>query len=65
MLIGNNPYCIIEMNNCQRQATPVICDTLNLQWNVSFRFLIGDIKNDIIKCFIYNRSKYTIDRKIN
>ncbi|CAF0851377.1 unnamed protein product [Rotaria sordida] len=59
---GHNPYCIIEMNKCQRQTTPVLCDTSNLQWNVSFRFFICDIHNDIIKCSIYNRSKYTIDR---
>jgi hypothetical protein len=60
---GNNSYCIIEMNHCQRQTTPVLCDTSNLQWNVSFRFFITDIKQDIIKCFVYNRSKYTTDRK--
>jgi hypothetical protein len=62
--LGNNCYCIIEMNHCQRQTTPVLCDTSNFQWNVSFRFFIGDIKQDIIKCFVYNRSKYTTDRKI-
>lgn len=62
--LGNNPYCIIEMDNYQRQTTPVLCDTSKLQWNVSFRFLICDINNDMIKCSIYNRSKYTTDRKI-
>jgi len=62
---GNNPYCIIEMNNYQRQTTPVLCDTSNLQWNVSFRFFICDIKQDFIKFSIYNRSKYTTDRMIN
>ncbi|CAF3303538.1 unnamed protein product, partial [Rotaria sp. Silwood2] len=50
------------MNKCQRQTTPVLCDTSNLQWNVSFRFFICDINNDIIKYSIYNRSKYTKDR---
>ncbi|CAF4860899.1 unnamed protein product, partial [Rotaria sp. Silwood1] len=59
---GHNPYCIIEMNEYQRQTTPVLCDTLNLQWNVLFRFFICDINNDIIKCSIYNRSKFTKDR---
>ncbi|UJR27307.1 hypothetical protein I4U23_008601 [Adineta vaga] len=59
---GSNPYCIIEMNNYQRQTTPVLCDTSNIQWHVSFRFFICDIHNDIIKCSIYNRSKYTTDR---
>jgi hypothetical protein len=63
IFLDNNPYCIIEMNDCQRQTTPVLCDTSNLQWNASFRFLIGDMHNDIIKCFIYNRSKYTTDRE--
>jgi hypothetical protein len=62
--LGNNPYCIMEMNNCQRQTTPILCETSNLQWNVSFRFLISDLQHDSIKCFIYNRSKYTTDRKI-
>jgi hypothetical protein len=52
------------MNNCQRQTTPVLCDTSNLQWNVSFQFFICDINNDIIKYSIYNRSKYTNDRKM-
>jgi len=65
MILGNNPYCVIEMNNYQRQTTPVLCDTLNLQWNVSFRFFIGDIKQDFIKFSIYNRSKYTTDRMIS
>lgn len=60
----NNPYCIMEMNDSQRQTTPVLCDTLNIQWNVLFRFFICDIKQDFIKCLIYNRSKYTTDRKI-
>ncbi|CAF2140955.1 unnamed protein product [Rotaria magnacalcarata] len=59
---GHNPYCIIEMNNHQRQTTPVLCDTAKLQWNVLFRFLICNINNDVIKCSIYNRSKYTKDR---
>ncbi|CAF1424178.1 unnamed protein product [Adineta steineri] len=59
---GNNPYCIIEMNNSQRQTTPVHCDTSSLQWNISFQFFVCDINKDIIKCFIYNRSKYTTDR---
>ncbi|CAF4569669.1 unnamed protein product [Rotaria sp. Silwood1] len=59
---GHNPYCIIEMNEYQRQTTPVLCDALNLQWNVLFRFFICDINNDIIKCSIYNRSKFTKDR---
>lgn len=53
------------MNNSQRQTTPVLCDTIKLQWNVLFRFLICDINNDVIKCSIYNRSKYTKDRKMN
>jgi hypothetical protein len=52
------------MNNCQRQTTPVLCDTSNIQWNVLFQFFISNIKNDFIKCSIYNRSKYTTDRKI-
>ncbi|CAF3419460.1 unnamed protein product [Rotaria socialis] len=59
---GHNPYCIIEMNNHQRQTTPVLCDTAKLQWNILFRFLICNINNDVIKCSIYNRSKYTNDR---
>jgi hypothetical protein len=65
IFLGNNPYCIIEMNNCQRQTTPVLCDTSNLQWNILFQFFICNIQHDIIKCFIYNRSKYTTDRKIS
>ncbi|CAF4684840.1 unnamed protein product [Rotaria socialis] len=50
------------MNNHQRQTTPVLCDTAKLQWNILFRFLICNINNDVIKCSIYNRSKYTNDR---
>ena len=61
--LGYNPYCIIEMNNSQRRTTPVLCDALNLTWNVSFQFHIYDINHDIIKFCIYNRSKYTTDRK--
>ncbi|CAF3015321.1 unnamed protein product [Rotaria sp. Silwood2] len=59
--LNHNPYCIIEMNQYQRQTTHVLCDTLDLQWNVSFRFFIFDINKDIIICSIYNRSKYTKD----
>ncbi|CAF0871262.1 unnamed protein product [Adineta ricciae] len=59
---GNNPYCIIEMNNNQRQTTPVLCDTSNVQWQVAFRFFVCDIHKEKIKFSIYNRSKYTTDR---
>ena len=62
---GNNPYCIIEMNHFQRQTTPVLCEMINYQWNILFRFNIYNIQNDLIKCLIYNRSKYTTDRKEN
>lgn len=60
----NNSYCIIEINNTQRQTTPILYDTFNLQWNILFEYFITNIQYDLIKCFIYNRSQYTTDRKI-
>ena len=63
VFLGNNPYCIIEMNNNQRQTTPVLCDTSKIQWQVAFRFFVCDIHKEKIKFSIYNRSKYTTDRK--
>lgn len=63
-LAGCTPYCIIEMNDGQRQTTPVLCDTLNLQWNILFRFSIADLDRDTLTCSIYDRSKYTTDRRL-
>lgn len=53
------------MNNGQRQTTPVLCDTSTLQWHVAFQFSITDIHQDVLKCSIYHRSKYTTDRKLS
>ena len=63
-LVGCTPYCIIETNDGQRQTTPVLCDTLNLQWNILFRFSIADLDRDTLTCSIYDRSKYTTDRRM-
>lgn len=62
--LGNNPYCIMEMNHCQRQTTAVLCETSHFQWNIAFRFFVNAIVDDTIQCSIYNRSTYNTDRKI-
>ena len=63
ILLGNNPYCIVEMNHCQRQTTAVLCETCHCQWSMAFRYFIDDITRDTIQCSIYNRSTYNTDRK--
>ncbi|CAF1680142.1 unnamed protein product, partial [Didymodactylos carnosus] len=62
ILLGNNPYCIVEMNNNQRQITPVLYDSVFPEWNVSFEFFICDLNKNIIKCSIYDRKQFSIDR---
>ena len=61
--LGCHPYCIMELNRCQRQTTPIVSDRLHVQWNVFFRFRLDDIQNDTIHCSIYNRSTFNIDRE--
>lgn len=63
LFLGNNPYCIVEMNHCQRQTTAVLCETCHCQWNMTFRYFIDDLTHDTIQCSIYNRSIFSTDRK--
>lgn len=57
-----SPYCIVEMNDSQRQTTTVLSESKYFHWNVSYEFLLANIDSDRIKFSIYNQSKYTIDR---
>jgi hypothetical protein len=62
-ILGLNVYCVLEMNDGQRQSTPILCDTTKFQWHVLFQFDFANLERDTLKCSILTRSKYTPDRK--